>query len=256
MKFHLPVSDITLHRHHKRVSPTVTCTEEIREQFCADLSTELGDTPATDKHVIQGDFNARVGKDDEQWRGVIGKRGVEQINSKGLLLLSKCAEYNVLITNTIFRLADKYKTLWMHLRSRDWHLIDYITTRQRDSSDVITRAMRGAKCWTDNRLIRAKPNIRIVPQHHKPPKLIRQASNTARLLSAKYRQEFQSTLDDKSEAIGPLIGRPEEKWTHDRWWEQKAEEVQLYADTNIPAELYKAVGTTASKAFHDILVSI
>ena len=152
--------------------------------------------------------------DDEQWRGVIGKHGVEKRNSNGLPLLSKCTEYNVLIANTIFRLADKYKTPWVHPRSKDWHLIDYIAVRQRDNSDVlITRAMHGAECWTDNRLIRAKPNIRIVPQHHKPPKLIRQASNTARLLSAKYRQEFQSNLDDKFEAIGPLIGRPEEKLT-------------------------------------------
>ena len=53
----------------------------------------------------------------------------------------------------------------------------------------------------------AKLNIRIVPQHHKCPKLIRQAFNTARLLSAKYQQKFLSNLDDKFEAIGP-----EEKW--------------------------------------------
>ena len=165
----------------------MACTEEIREQFYADMGAVLRDTPATDKFVILGDFNARVGKDNEQWRGVIGKHGIEKRNSNGLLLLNKCAEYNVLITNTIFRLADKYKTPCMHLRSKDWHLIDYITTRQRDSSDVlITRAMLRAECWTDNRLIRAKHNIHIAPQHHKPPKLIRQAFNTTTPLSTKY----------------------------------------------------------------------
>ena len=120
----------------------MTGTEEIREQFYADLDTELGDTPATDKLVMLGDFNARVGRDAEQWRGVTGKHGVGKINSNDLLLLSKCAEHNLLITNTIFRLADKYKTSWMHLLSKQWHLIDYIITRQRNSSDVlITRAM-------------------------------------------------------------------------------------------------------------------
>ena len=41
-------------------------------------------------------------------------------------------------------------------RSKQWHLIDYIIVRQRDLRDVcITRAMRGAECWTDHRLIRA-----------------------------------------------------------------------------------------------------
>ena len=52
----------------------------------------------------------------------------------------------------------------------------------------------------------------MVPQHHKRPQLFRRAFNTARLLSAEYQQEFQSNLDDKFEAIGPLTGGPEEMW--------------------------------------------
>ena len=119
-------------------------------------------------------------------------------------VVSKCAEHNLLITNTIFRLADKYKTSWMHPRSKQWHLIDCIITLQRH------RPMRGVEYRTDHRLIRAKFNIRIVPQHHKSPKLIRQAFSTARLLSAKYQQEFQSIIGDKFEAIGPLTDGPEE----------------------------------------------
>ena len=90
---------------------TLTCAEEIREQFYADLDTEPRDTPATDKFVILGDFNTRVGRDVEQRRGVIWKHGVMETNSTGLLLLSKCADHNLLITNTIFHLADNYKDI-------------------------------------------------------------------------------------------------------------------------------------------------
>ena len=98
-------------------------------------------------------------------------------------------EHSLVISNTILRQAYKYKASWMHPRSKQWHLIDYIITRQRDSSDVlIIRAMRGAECWMDHRLIRAKL-IYIVPQHHNRPKLIRLAFDIARLLSAKYQQE-------------------------------------------------------------------
>ena len=63
-----------------------------------------------------------------------------------------------------------------------------------------------------DRGVRAKLSIRIVPQHHKRPKLIKQAFNTDRLLSTKHNHKFQSNLDDKFEAIGPLTGGPEEKW--------------------------------------------
>ena len=131
---------------------------EIREQFCADLDTELSDTPATDNLIMLCDFNAKVGRDEEQWRGVIGKHGAGKMNSNGLLLLSKCAEHNLLITNTLFRLADKCKTSWMHPRSKQWHVIDYMITTNvtavtssspgqcvERSAVLITRAMRGAE---------------------------------------------------------------------------------------------------------------
>ena len=88
------------------------------EEFYADLDTELHDTPATVHLVILGDFNAGVGRDEEQWRGVIGKHGVVKMDSNGLLLLSKCAEHSLLIPHTIFQLADKYETLWMYPRSK------------------------------------------------------------------------------------------------------------------------------------------
>ena len=76
--------------------------------------------------------------------GDIGHQGIENCNGNGFLLLRMCAEYKLAITNTMFRQAEKYKTTWMHPRSKHWHLIDYIITRQCDLRDfTITRVMRG-----------------------------------------------------------------------------------------------------------------
>lgn len=80
--------------------------------------------------------------------------------------LNLCTIHNLVITNTIFKLKDKYKNSWKHPRSGHWHLIDYIIVRQRDLKDVlITRAMRGAECWTDHRLIRSKMRICMKPRY-------------------------------------------------------------------------------------------
>ena len=59
----------------------------------------------------------------------------------------------------------------MHPRSKHWHLIDYIITRQSDIQDFrITKALRGAECWTDHRLIRSLVQFTIRPPNRKQSK--------------------------------------------------------------------------------------
>ena len=76
----------------------------------------------------------------------------------------KCAEHELLITNTVFRLPTRKKTSWMHPRSKHWHLIDYVIERRRDRQNIIvTKTICGADCWTDHRLVVSKLNLRIQP---------------------------------------------------------------------------------------------
>ena len=121
------------------------------------------------------------------------------MNSNGLLLLSKCAEHELCITNTVFRQADKFKTTWMHPRSKQWHLVDYIIVRQSDLRDIcITRAMRGAECWTDHRLIRAELKLHIAPAQRKRQNTVRAAFDIAKLKKDVLCKRFQDTLDANS----------------------------------------------------------
>ena len=161
---------------------TTTNEEEVKERFNQDLDKLLLSIPAEDKLIIMGDFNARVGQNGGVWKGIIGKHGVGKENSNGTLLLSECAKHNLAITSTFFRLVAKKRTTWMHPRSKQWHLIDYIITRQRDLKDVhVTESMRGADCWTDHRLVRARVSLTTQRPHRisapKPPRRL----DTARL---------------------------------------------------------------------------
>eukprot|EP00914_Ancora_sagittata_P021793 GHVO01043304.1.p3 GENE.GHVO01043304.1~~GHVO01043304.1.p3 ORF type:complete len:100 (-),score=4.55 GHVO01043304.1:301-600(-) len=84
----------------------------------------------------------------------------------------------------------------MHPRSKHWHLINYVITRQENLSDVrVTKSMCGADCWTDHRLIVSKILFRIPPrrrpQGKKPPKRL----NAAKLNDSSSRTLLQSHLN-------------------------------------------------------------
>ena len=112
--------------------------------------------------VLLDDFNARVGQDSVTWPKVLGRFGTGKVNSNGELLLSLCSEFQLAIINTFFSHKAAHKHSWMHPRSRHWHLIDYIITRQRDIGDFCdTRAMRGACCSTDHILIKSSTQMEI-----------------------------------------------------------------------------------------------
>ena len=69
------------------------------------------------------------------------------------------------ITNTMFRLPTRTNTTWMHPCSGHWHLIDYVITRAKDRRNVpVTKAMCGADCCTDHRLVISKLNFSIQPK--------------------------------------------------------------------------------------------
>ncbi|XP_076054495.1 uncharacterized protein LOC143033187 [Oratosquilla oratoria] len=194
-------------------APTLTRRDEAKEAFYEELNTLVKDVPPSDKLFLLGDFNARVGANYNNWNGVLGLHSIGRLNSNGLILLSMCAENPLAITNTMFRQADKYKTTWLHPRSRQWHLIDFVICRQRDIRDVkITRAMRGAECWTDHCLVRCILPLHIIPPHRKMPKTIKPAYNVARLKNSQKRNEFADDLDDRLIAHGPLTGCPAQQW--------------------------------------------
>lgn len=146
----------------------------------------------------------------------MGRHGVEQVNTNGLRLLTLCAEHNLTITNTLFQQKAKYKTSWMHPRSKHWHLIDYIIARHADISSVLlTRAMRGAECWTEHRLIIAKLHIKVRPTH-RLRKTIKKQLNCAKLKSTQARDMFRHSVGTKVEECETILcsdNTIDQKWT-------------------------------------------
>ena len=159
-------------------------------------------TRLTDKLILLGDFNARVGTDHQTWEGVIGTDGVGKCNSNGLLLLRKCTEHELLITSTVFCLPTRNKTSWMHPRSKHFHLIDYVRVGRKDRQDVrVTKTMCGAKCWTDHRLVVSKLNLRIQPVRWPQGKKIPKRLDVSKLKQDSKRQAFINDICSHLDAL-------------------------------------------------------
>lgn len=131
---------------------TLDAQDEVKEPFYADLDNILTKVPKEDKLILLGDFNARVGQNHNLWGGTLGREGVGNINLNGILLLTKRSEHNLVITNTLFRQKNKFKTSWMHPRSKIWHLI---CTKDRHDVLNIGAMTSAVDCWTDHRFIRS-----------------------------------------------------------------------------------------------------
>ena len=148
-------------------APTAKAPPGIKQRFYTDLQDTIDKIPHNDILVTLGDFNARVGVLDQGsdvWCGVLGRHGMSERNLPGEEFLEFCAANSLSIMNTLFQKKVVHQGTWTHPATKRCHMIDFVVMRAGQKcycKDV--RVMRGAKCWTDHRLVRAKLNI-VVPR--------------------------------------------------------------------------------------------
>ena len=102
------------------------------------------------------------------WRDVLGRYGLPERNQAGEALLEVCAINELSIMNTWFQKNSVHQGTWTHPATKATSMIDFIMMRANQRvhcRDV--RVMRGANCWTDHMLVRAKLNVTAI---HRPSK--------------------------------------------------------------------------------------
>ena len=198
-------------------APTMTYDDVTKESFYAELDRQIRRVPKEDKLLVMGDFNARVGSCHDLWENVLGPHGLGKCNSNGLLLLSKCSEHELAITNSWFQLPNKHKTTWMHPRSKKWHILDYVLCRKRDLKEIhITKAVRGANGETDHRLLLCKATFKINPRRKKVGAKTQRKLNILALKCAETSLKFRSKLDSALLSGNCAITRDDET-LDDQW---------------------------------------
>ena len=185
-------------------APTAKAPPGIKQKFFAELQDALDKIPESDILVVLGDFNARVGvldQDSNLWRGILGRHGMTERNVAGHELLEFCAINNLSIMNTWFQKKEIHQGTWTHPATKRCHTIDFVMMRAEQRvhcKDV--RAMRGANCWTDHVLVRAKLTVRTPPFTSRKgkscmPFAVHELSTSAR--RDEYREQLELQLQDR-----------------------------------------------------------
>ena len=110
MSLRLPTPDNKLATVLSVYAPTLQVEIGVKEAFYCDLHNLLQQVDSKDKLLILGDFIARVGRDFELRKGVLGRYGIGNCNVNGCLLLEFCSE--------LFQQKDRFKATWRHPRSK------------------------------------------------------------------------------------------------------------------------------------------
>ena len=69
-------------------APNMADREEMVDEFYDQLQQTIDDTPFQDIVIVQGDLNAKVGRDWNTWKNVIGHFGYGEMNNRGEKLLN------------------------------------------------------------------------------------------------------------------------------------------------------------------------
>ena len=214
------------------------------EQFYKDLNCAIADTPKQNLLVITGDFNAKVGEDAVE-TDVLGKYGHGQRNDRGQVLVDFCAEHNLVITNTLFRLHNRHRYTWKSPDGAHRTQIDYILVNKSWKQCVNNaRTCLSADCDSDHNLVILKMQLRFRRRRSQKPLLL----DLDKLRCAQYQQQYQVAISNRFDELA----RVSEPSTPDELWQQLKDVTLSAAKETLPVKSVKHKTWIASDTFEMI----
>ena len=118
-------------------APTSDYNDNEIEQFYDQLQNVIDQTPKEDILVVQGDWNAKMGKDAcGNWQGICWLFCNDDTNERGLRLLEFATFNNFVLANTFGHHKASRGWTWHSLNGHHNNQIDYILVRKRFRSGV------------------------------------------------------------------------------------------------------------------------
>ena len=174
-------------------APTAASSDEDIEAFYSILEDALAKVHKKDIIIITGDWNAKIGSDNTDWKSVIGRYGYGDRNERGERLLEFAATHSLYICNTRFEQKSQRKWTWASPDGVHKNMIDLILIQQRWKSSVINcRTFQSADICSDHSLVLCNIRLRLKRLYNKIQYRIR--IDVSHLKSEKIRECYSKKL--------------------------------------------------------------
>ena len=115
-----------------------------------------------------------------------------------------------------FSQLDKNYFMWMHPRSKHYHLLDYVVTCKVDPSNILSsKAMRGVECSADHYLVRSCLRMKVALPRCKTLSTVPRKLDVAKLGTSGYQQTLVWAMDKAFETNSSTMSVDiEEMWNN------------------------------------------
>lgn len=135
-------------------APTEEAEDTEKDEFYAQITTTtLNQIRRGDITILMGDFNAKIGSDNDNISTTIGRHGCGVRNNNGERLVELCQTFQFVIGGSIFPHKEIHKYTWTSPSGNSRNQIDHICVSRRWRSSLTdVRNRRGADIGSDHEL--------------------------------------------------------------------------------------------------------
>ena len=152
--------------------------------------------PKRDIQIVMGDMNAKIGKDNDIWKGKMGKEGLGQMKENGLLFADFCTLNELIIGGTLFPHKSSYKATWISPDLLTENLIDHITITKKWRRVLLNvKVKRGADINSGHHLLVGEFRMKLAAK--KTDNKVQRRFEIRKLQNTKIRQDLGITLRNR-----------------------------------------------------------
>ena len=206
-------------------APTEDKDEEMRDEFYEKLENEIHKCPKHDMKIILGDFNAQVGRQDQD-NSIVGNYSVhEESNKNGQRLIMMAATFNLVIGSTKFPHKRIHLATWKSPDGTTENQIDHVLIDARHKTSMMdARTYRGANMDTDHYLVTTRIRARMNSAKYTTKRTKESNFEIEKLKEENVRREYEERVEQLCKE-DENNQQSEEQWArHERIIKQAAED--------------------------------